>query len=40
MFLVGDPGRGTWTRFYGFVSPEQILGKIDELSAARRSRAK
>jgi protein SCO1/2 len=40
MFLVGDARSGTWTRFYGFASPEQILGKIDELSAARRSRAK
>jgi protein SCO1/2 len=40
MFLVGDARSGDWTRFYGFVSPEQILGKIDELSAARRSRAK
>jgi protein SCO1/2 len=40
MFLVGDARSGTWTRFYGFVSPEQIMGKLDELSAARRSRAK
>ena len=40
MFLVGDARSGSWTRFYGFASPEQILGKIDELSAARRSRAK
>lgn len=40
MFLVGDARGGTWTRFYGFASPEQILGEIDELSAARRSRAK
>jgi protein SCO1/2 len=35
MFLVGDGKTGSWTRFYGFASPEQILGKIDELSAAR-----
>lgn len=39
MFLVGDARSGTWTRFVGFVSPEQILGKIDELAAARGTRA-
>jgi len=39
-FLVGDARSGTWTRFYGFASPEQILGKIDELAAARGNRAK
>jgi len=40
MFLVGDGKTGSWTRFVGFVSPEQILGKIDELAAARRARAR
>ena len=35
MFLVGDGKTGSWTRFYGFASPEQILGEIDELAAAR-----
>ena len=40
MFLVGDARSGSWTRFYGFVSPDRILERIDELSAARRSRAK
>jgi protein SCO1/2 len=36
-FLVGDGKRGEWTRFYGFASPEQILGRVDELSADRRT---
>lgn len=40
MFLVGDAKSGSWTRFYGFATPEQILGKIDELAGARRSRGK
>lgn len=40
MFLVGDARNGTWTRFVGFASPEEILGKIDELAAARGTRAK
>ncbi len=37
MILVGDGGKGGWTRFYGFPSPERILEKVDEISAARRS---
>jgi len=36
-FLVGDGKNGKWTRFYGFASPEQILGRVNELSAARRT---
>ena len=36
-FLVGDGKRGEWTRFYGFATPEQLLGRVDELSAARRT---
>lgn len=39
-FLVGDGRHGGWTRFYGFASPEQILGKIDALAAARHASAK
>jgi protein SCO1/2 len=36
-FLVGDGKSGKWTRFYGFASPEELLAKIDELTAARRT---
>ena len=39
-FLVGDGKSGKWTRFYGFASPEELLAKIDELSAARRTTAR
>jgi len=39
-FLVGDGRVGTWTRFYGFASPEELLGRIDELSAARQAAAR
>ncbi len=39
-FLVGDGRSGKWTRFYGFASPEELLAKIDELSAARRTIAR
>jgi protein SCO1/2 len=39
MFLVGDGKSGTWTRFYGFASPEQILERIEELSAERQVKA-
>jgi len=39
-FLVGDAKSGKWTRFYGFASPEELLAKIDELSAARRTTAR
>jgi protein SCO1/2 len=34
--LVGDGKTGQWTRFYGFVSPEQIVKRVDELLAARQ----
>jgi len=36
MVLVGEGQKGGWTRFYGFPSPEQLLEKVNELSAARR----
>jgi protein SCO1/2 len=39
-FLVGDGKSGQWTRFYGFASPEQILGKVNELSDDRRGSAR
>jgi protein SCO1/2 len=39
-FLVGDGKNGGWTRFYGFATPEQIMGRIDELSAGRRAVAR
>jgi protein SCO1/2 len=39
-FLVGDGKNGEWTRYYGFASPEQLLGRVDELSAARRAGAR
>lgn len=35
MILVGDGRSGKWTRYYGFASPDQILGRIDELAAGR-----
>jgi protein SCO1/2 len=39
-FLVGDGKSGEWTRFYGFATPEELLGKVDELSARRRTLAR
>jgi len=39
-FLVGDGKSGQWTKFYGFPSPEELLGRVDELSAARRTSAR
>jgi len=38
--VVGDGKSGEWTRYYGFASPEQLLGRVDELSAARRANAR
>jgi len=35
LVLVGDGASGTWTRYYGFPDPAQIVAKIDELQAAR-----
>ncbi len=35
MFLVGDGRSGKWTRYFGFASPDQLLGRIDELVAER-----
>jgi len=39
-FLVGDGRSGKWTRFYGFATPEQLLGTINAFSADRRTTAK
>ncbi len=36
MMLVGDARSGDWTRFYGFMSPDQVVTKVDELLAARK----
>src|SRR3990170_1248503 len=38
--VVGDGKSGEWTRYYEFASPEQLLGRVDELSAARRANAR
>ncbi|MFY0579428.1 SCO family protein [Cystobacter fuscus] len=37
MVLVGDMRTGKWVRLNGFPSHEEILAKVDELAAARRS---
>lgn len=37
MVLVGDLRTGKWVRLDGFPSQEQILAKVNELAAARRS---
>jgi protein SCO1/2 len=33
--LVGDARRGDWTRFYGIPNPSDIVGRVDQLLAAR-----
>lgn len=38
-FLVGDVREGTWTRFYGFATPEQLMGKIRELLEKRKAKS-
>ncbi len=35
--VVGDGRTGTWHRFYGFSSPEQILEQLNRLLAAREA---
>ena len=35
MVLVGDAEGGDWARFLGFPSADQIIAKVDELTAAR-----
>lgn len=39
MILVGDPVNDRWTRLFGFVSPDEIMARIDALAAARGSTA-
>ena len=39
MILVGDGQSGEWGRFLGFPGAEQIMTRIDELSAARMQAA-
>ena len=36
-FLVGDGRRGKWTRFYGFATPEQLMGTIDDMLRSRNA---
>jgi protein SCO1/2 len=36
MILIGDAKRGTWTRLFGFPSPDEIVARIEELIAARQ----
>jgi protein SCO1/2 len=35
LVLVGDARSGKWLRFYGFPTPEQLLGAVNDLSTAR-----
>lgn len=35
MVLVGDPVRNDWTRYLGFPSADQIIGKVEELTMKR-----
>ena len=35
MVLVGDAANGKWSRYYGFPSPEGIMDKVAEYTAAR-----
>jgi protein SCO1/2 len=35
MVLVGDARANKWTRFFGFPTAEQLVAKVNELSAAR-----
>jgi len=39
-FLVGDGKTGEWTRFYGFATPEQLMGKVTELTGKRAASGK
>jgi protein SCO1/2 len=38
MVLVGDAAAKTWTRFYGFPTPEMVRGKLDDLTGRRQAR--
>jgi protein SCO1/2 len=39
-FLVGDGRDGKWTRFYGFATPEQLMGKVGELLEGRKAKGR
>jgi protein SCO1/2 len=39
-FLVGDGKTGEWTRFSGFATPEQLMGKVKELTGKRAAGGK
>lgn len=36
-FLVGDAREGKWTRFYGFATPEQLMGQVRAYLAQRKT---
>ena len=38
--LVGDGKSGEWTRYYGFATPEQLMEKVAQLTAKRKSGGK
>jgi protein SCO1/2 len=35
MVLVGDARSGTWTRFYGFPSADQLSAKVEAIRTTR-----
>jgi protein SCO1/2 len=37
MFLIGDAGRGRWTRLNGFPDPGEIVERLDQLRAMHRA---
>ena len=39
-FLVGDGKTGEWARFYGFATPEQLMGKVGELLEGRKAKGR
>ena len=36
MVIIGDPVADTWSRHYGFVSPDEIVAQVEALLAARK----
>jgi protein SCO1/2 len=36
-FLVGNGRDGKWTRFYGFATPEQLMGTINDMLVSRKA---
>ena len=38
-FLVGDVREGRWTRIYGFATPEQLMGHVNEYLAQRKAKS-